>query len=78
MILYWLKKVEFLGKRVVRNGVLFLNSWEKNKLYCGNMVCEFDERFSLLMGLYFILEFIYLFKRVEWFWYVVGYIFFDR
>lgn len=40
MTLYWLKKVELSGKRVVRNGVSFSNSWEKNKLHCGNTVCE--------------------------------------
>lgn len=51
-ILYWLKKVELSGKRVMRNGVSFSNSWKKNKLHCGNTVCEPDESFSLLTGPY--------------------------
>ncbi|ADV19958.1 hypothetical protein I305_00473 [Cryptococcus gattii E566] len=42
--LYWLKKFELSGKRVVRNGLSFSNNWRKNKLHCGNTVCEPDER----------------------------------
>lgn len=42
-ILYWLKKLELSGKRVVRNGLSFSNNWRKNKLHCGNTVCEPDE-----------------------------------
>lgn len=76
--MYWLKKVELSGKRVVRNGVSFSNSWEKNKLHCGNTVCEPDERFSLLTGPYPILEPTHPPKRAEWFWHVAGYIFSDR
>lgn len=42
--LYWLKKFELPGKRTVRNGLSFSNNWRKNKLHCGNTVCEPDER----------------------------------
>lgn len=28
----------------MRNGLSFSNNWRKNKLHCGNTVCEPDER----------------------------------
>lgn len=53
---YSSKKLEFVGKRIVRFGVGSLYIWEKKRLHCGKGVCEpvisFFLYFSLLLPLH--------------------------